>query len=353
MAFELDSLEQSRQQIGRDIETRLPGTGTQTRRTAAGVIAYAQAGAVHGLHAHIAYRERNFLPDERADAEGVERWAGLFGFWYREPTKASGSADLIGAAGAVLPAGTVLQSTQGVLYTTLADVTLTSNTGTAAIEAQDAGAAGNLSEGARLTLLKPVPGIQSTLSVGSGGLGGGADAETLDGLRARVLNRLRNPPKGGSLDDYATWALAAHPSVTRVWVTEYEQGAGSVIVRVVCDNEATPIPSQEVLDAVAAYIGERRQAGRKSVYVLPPVGDPVHYQIRLKPDSSAIRAAVEAELRDLHRREAAPGAALLISHIREAVSIAVGEIDHELIAPLADLAYGTGVMPIFGDIAWL
>lgn len=353
MAFALDSLEQTRLQIGRDIEARLPGTGAQTRRTAVGVLGYAQAGAVHGLHAHIAYRERNFLPDERADAEGVERWAALLGLWYLDATAASGPATVSGAIGAVLPAETLLQSAQGVLYTTQAEVTLTASTGVASLLAQDAGAAGNLAEGARLTLLSPVAGIQSSLTVASPGLAGGADQELFGGLRARVLSRLRNPPQGGSRADYATWALAAHPSVTRVWVTEQEQGAGSVTVRLVSDNEATPIPNSEVLDAVAAYIDERRQAGRVSVYVLPPVGEAVPYQIRLMPDSSNIRAAVEAELRDLHRREAAPGATLLISHIREAISIASGEVDHELQAPLADLPHGTGIMPLFGDITWV
>ncbi|MEZ3186036.1 baseplate J/gp47 family protein [Pseudomonas sp. LM13] len=353
MAFELDSLEQTRQLIARDIETRLPGTGAQTRRTAAGVIAFAQAGAVHGLHAHIAYRERNFLPDERADAEGVERWAGLLGLWYREPTYAAGSAELSGIAGALLAAGTVLQSTQGVLYVTLADATLAGATASVTIRAQEAGAAGNLEPGARLTLLSPTPGVQSTLSVGSAGLTGGADAESLDGLRTRVLNRLRNPPRGGSLADYKTWALDAHPAVTRAWVTEYEQGAGSVTVRLACDNEATPIPSQEVLDAVAAYIDQRRQAGRKSVYVLPPVAAEVLYRIQLKPDTAAIRLAVEAELRDLHRRTSAPGSTLLLSHIREAISTAAGELDHELLAPQSDLTHGAGVMPVFGGIEWL
>jgi len=352
MAFELDSLEQTRLQIGGDIAVRLPGTAAQTRRTAVGVIGYAQAGAVHGLHAHIAYRERNFLPDERADAEGVERWASLLGLWYLDATAASGSATVSGTVGAVLPAGTALQSTQGVLYTTQAEVTLAASTGTVALIAQDTGAAGNLPAGAKLTLLSPVAGINSTLTVEAAGLTGGADQELLAGLGARVLSRLRNPPKGGSRADYATWALEAHPSVTRVWVTEHEQGAGSVTVRLVCDNEATPIPSTEVVDAVALYIGERRQAGRLSVYVLPPVGEEVLYQIHLIPDSSVIRAAVEAELLDLHRREAAPGATLLISHIREAISIAAGEVDHELLVPLADLPHDTGVMPLFGGITW-
>lgn len=353
MAFELDSLEQIRQQIGRDIETWLPGTGAQARRTAAGVIAYALAGAVRGLHAHIQYRERNFLPDERSDAEGVERWAGMLGLWYLEATAASGSAHVSGLAGAVLQAGTLLQSTQGVLFETDAELILTGSTGTVGVTAQVAGSSSNLAEGSKLTLLSPVTGIQVTLTVGAGGLSGGADRQDIDGLRARVLERLRKPPMGGSLSDYARWAKEAHPSVTRVWVTEHEQGAGSVTVRVACDNEATPIPSAEVLDAVAAYIGERRPAGRKSVYVVAQMAELVQYQIQLSPDSTAVRAAVEAELRDLHRREAEPGGTLLISHIREAISIAGGEHDHVLQAPTADLTHGPGTMPVFGGVTWL
>lgn len=353
MAFELDSLEQTRQQIGSDIETYLPGTQAQTRRSAVGVISYAQAGAVRGLQAHIEYRARNFLPDEDADAEGVERWARMFGLWYRDATAAGGNAVVVGTSGAVLPAGTLMQSTQGLVFITDAEVVLVDGAANVGITAQDAGSAGNMVAGAKLTLLNPVPGVQSQLTVAPGDIGGGEDPELLGGLRTRVLNRLRKPPQGGSLADYITWALEAHPSVTRVWVTEHEQGAGSITVRVVCDNEVSPIPSSEVIDAVTAYIDVRRQAGRKSIYVLPPVADLVDYQIKLKPDSSAVRVAVEAELRDLHRREAAPGSNFLISHISEAISIATGEFDHELQSPVADLEYDTGVMPVFGAIAWL
>ena len=181
---------------------------------------------------------------------------------------------------------------------------------------------------------------------------GGADQEALDGLRAQVKRRLSRPPQGGSLLDYETWAKEAHPAVTRAWATEHEQGVGSVIVRVVCDNAESPIPTVEVLEAVAAYISLRRPAGRRSVYILPPVELEVVYQIRLKPDGLAARGAVETELRDLHRREGTPGGRLLISHIREAISTAPGEDDHELIYPAADLVPAVGELPLFGGVSW-
>ncbi|MDX9862130.1 MAG: hypothetical protein RBS99_14555, partial [Rhodospirillales bacterium] len=62
--------------------------------------------------------------------------------------------------------------------------------------------------------------------------------------------------------------------------------------------------------------------------------------------------AIEAEIRDLLRREAEPGGTILLSHIREAISIAAGEYDHALAAPAADLAHDTGEIAVFGGITW-
>ena len=60
----------------------------------------------------------------------------------------------------------------------------------------------------------------------------------------------------------------------------------------------------------------------------------------------------EAELRDLIRREAEPSGTLLISHIREAISVAAGERDHVLVTPAANVECDIGEVPTFGDITW-
>ncbi|VXD04263.1 baseplate J/gp47 family protein [Pseudomonas sp. 9Ag] len=352
MPFPIPTLEQTRQQIGSDIEAHLPGTEARTRRSTLGVLAFAEAGAVQGLHAHIEHRWRNMLPDELADAEGVERWARRYKLWYRDPVGATGQVQLSGAIGATLLAGTSLQYNQELVYTVRESVTLTSATSLATVDARTLGAAGNLPAGARLTLLSPVTGIQAAATVTAGGLTAGIDQETLDGLRARVHRRMAEPPQGGSLTDYETWALESHPAITRAWATEHEQGSGSIVVRIVCDNLDDPIPGAEVLAACAAYIAERRPAGRRSVYVLPPVAEPLQYQIRAVPNTVQVQAAIEAELRDLHRREAAPGGSLLLSHIREAVSVANGERDNSVLSPSADVHLFTGQMSTFGGIAW-
>ncbi|WP_218580146.1 baseplate J/gp47 family protein [Pseudomonas sp. 8Z] len=348
----MPTLVELRDQAAADIETFLPGSDARTRRTVTGVLGHAIAGAAQGLHANIQARERNFLPDDRAEAEGVERWATLLGYWYLDANAAAGPLTVTGSVGAVLSAGTRLQYSDGTEYATTVDLTLTGTTGTVPVEAQVFGAAGNLPVGAKLTLLSPVVGISSTLTVAGSGLTGGADQESLDALRARVLSRLRQPPMGGSAADYETWALEGHAAVTRAWVSPLEQGANTVVVRVVTDNEADLIPTAPVLDTVLAYINVKRPVTAE-VFVVPPIAVPLNFEIQLTPDTAALRALVASALQDLLRREAEPGGTILRTHIAEAISTTVGETDHVLQSPVANVVHAAGEMAVFGSITWL
>ena len=106
------------------------------------------------------------------------------------------------------------------------------------------------------------------------------------------------------------------------------------------------------LAEVKAYIEPLRPVTAE-LYVLAPVHVKVIYSIHLTPDTSAARAAVEAQLRDLHSREAGLGDALLITHIAEAISSARGETDHVLVSPIADVPAGSNELLIFGGCIWL
>lgn len=353
MAFKVPSLPENRDQIATDIEGQLPDSEARTRRSVLGVISTAVAGAVQGLYGKLVAQEKNFLPDEQADASGVERWARMYGFWYTPPTYAGGSAGIKGVIGARVSAGTQVQSKQGVAYRVVADVVLTTATGTVQLAAVEPGAAANQPAGVKLSFLSPVDGLEPTLTVDAQGLGGGTDQEELDGLRGQISVRVQSPPQGGNLRDYEVWALESHPSITRAWATEHEMGIGTVSVRFVCDGQPdSPIPNQDIVDTCAAYIGERRPAGRPGVYVLAPIETPVPFDIRVYPDTEATRSAVTAELRDLFVREAKPAGTLLLSHMREAISVSPGEKDNVLLSPATDLVFTTGLMPVLGDITW-
>ena len=74
------------------------------------------------------------------------------------------------------------------------------------------------------------------------------------------------------------------------------------------------------------------------VTVAAPAASPIAFTINnVEPSTQAVMDAIEAELADLIRRESEPGGTLLVSHIREAISTAQGETDHELTSPTADV----------------
>jgi uncharacterized phage protein gp47/JayE len=88
--------------------------------------------------------------------------------------------------------------------------------------------------------------------------------------------------------------------------------------------------------------------------VLAPTAVPLNFTISgLLPATSAVQAAVVAELQDLLLREAVPGGTLLLSHIRAAISAAAGEDDFVLTAPTANVVHTIGNMAILGTVTWL
>ena len=182
-------------------------------------------------------------------------------------------------------------------------------------------------------------------------LSGGADIETDDALRARLIARIQQPPQGGSDYDYVAWALAVE-GVTRAWCYPAELGLGTVTVRFVRDNDDSLIPDTTEVAAVQAHIDALRPVTAQ-VTVVAPVAVALNFTIGgLDPATSTVRAAVEAELADLILREAVPGGTILLSHIRAAISAAAGENDFTLTSPSANVTRTTGQMTVMGTVTW-
>ncbi|MCF4983906.1 baseplate J/gp47 family protein [Pseudomonas syringae] len=320
------------------------------RQSDARVLSRAHSGAAYGLYGYQDWIADQILPDT-ADEETLERQAILR---LRQPRKvaqaATGTVRFSAAAGAVLDADTVLQFSDGRFYRVTKGVTTVAGNNTTTVEAVDAGVLGNADAGLVMTAVQPVEGIDSTFTVIADGLSGGISQESIESLRARVVRSYRVIPHGGNQDDYVTWALEV-PGVTRAWCVRRFMGPGTVAVFFMRDDQADPIPDAEQLAAVAAYI-EPLHPVTADVYVLAPVQKPVVYTIRLTPDTSAVRAAVEAQLLDLHNREGGLGETLLLTHIAEAISRATGETDHVLVSPVANVTAAANQLLTFGGIQW-
>lgn len=334
-----------------DIEARIPGSDPLLRHSVLGALGRMHAGAVHGLYGNIDFVARQIIP---ATAEGadLERWATVWGVSRTDNAKASGNADFTGSTGAEIPSGLQLQSSNGVEYVTTEAATLDANgEATVAIEASEPGEDGNLDAGAALNLVTPLDGVDGQAFVATGGLTGGSDVEDDETLRERLLQRIQNPPHGGTKADYERWSREV-AGVERVWVVPLYSGDGTVRVWIdETDHDGTELASAALVSDVQAYIDERRPV-TADVTVAAPTVVAQTFDITLVPDDADVRAAVETELDLLFARDAEPEGTILLSRIREAVSIAAGESDNTVNSPTANVTAGTGEILTRGTVTW-
>lgn len=334
-----------------EINASIPGADARLRRSVLGVLARVLAGQTHGLYEYIKWVSRQVIVDT-ASAESLQRHATIWGISRKAATAASGNVTFTGANGSVIPAGTEVRRADGAAYTTTAEATVAAGAATVGVTAAVAGVAGNAVPAIQVGLSSPVAGVNAAAVVAGAGLTGGTDEETDDALRERVLDRIQEPPHGGASFDYLKWARA-FPGVTRAWVYPLELGVGTVTVRFMMDSTyADGIPQAADVAALQAAIDDDRPV-TADVVVVAPVAVPLNFTISgIDPLTAAVKAAVEAELADLIRREAEPAGTILISHIREAISLASGETDHVLELPAANVTHGTGEIAIMGTVTW-
>ncbi|MFJ2713851.1 baseplate J/gp47 family protein [Pseudomonas sp. NPDC087346] len=322
------------------------------RQSDAQVLARTLGGAVYGLYGYLDWISEQILPDS-ADESTLERIASLRLNQPRKPAQvASGTVRFNARIGAVLDVDTLLQASDGRTYKVTASSVLRHGINNTSLAALDAGPVGNAEAGLTLSLVQTIAGIVgNSFVVQPPGLTGGVAEESLESLRARVIRSYRLIPHGGSAQDYETWALEC-PGVTRAWCRGNFLGPGTVGVFVMRDDDVQPIPNEEQLAQVQAYIEPLRPV-TADVNVMAPVQVLVNYKLRITPDTSAVRAAIENQLRDLHNREAGLGETLLLSHINEAISSATGETDHSLVSPSENVTAASNQLLTFGGCEWL
>jgi uncharacterized phage protein gp47/JayE len=348
MGFKRPSLPDLMARVDQDLLSRLPGAqaGLAVRLTQA--LATSQAGVTHGLYGYLQWLERQLFPETCDDdllhlhSAGVPR---------RQAAKASGKAGFEGSNDAVIVVGTKLQL-DGQEYETTEEVVIAAGVATTTVLALEAGAAGDQPPGAALRLVSPLPGVSAAAAVDAEGVRGGADLEAHSSWRDRILQRRARVPRGGAKGDWEGWALDV-PGVTRAWEDPLGMGPGSVVVRIMADDAADgPLPSQQLLEAVMAYIEGRRNV-QAQVYVVAPDTQEFKPQLIVRPDTEDARSAAAQALADLIEREGEPGSTLLISRIRAAISLAPGVDDYDLQAPVADVTHAVGVLPIWGGVTWV
>lgn len=284
--------------------------------------------SVFEVHLLLSAQAAELMPDTAIDM--LERHADIWGVQRLPAVAASGLATFQGLAGTAIPAGTELRTASGISVLTASLATVgVGGTVDARVTAAYPGTAGTLPGGTVLSLLAPIGGlVVQGATVVTAGLTdpAGADLESDEALRARVLARIRTPPRGGAAADYEAWARLTQ-GVERVAVVPGWVGAGSVGVVVAMTGAA--VPDGGTLAAIAATIAPLRPV-TADVHVVPVVRLPINLSIYLTPDTTATRAAVQAAA-DLFFAAVGIGEDFYYSRFSEAISSAGGEYAHAVV----------------------
>lgn len=354
MPYSRSTINEIINRIEANIESRMPGSDAKLRNSIINAIVKSVAAEAHGLYGNLDYLSKQLHPYTATD-EYLDFHANWWKIYRNAAVGSIGNVDFIGTDGVVIPAGTTLQRSDATEFKTDVDVTIVAGIATVAVTAVVAGQGGNTAAASTLTLSSPITGVTSEATVDANGLTGGTDIETDDALRDRLRERIQRTPQGGAEVDYHKWAKEIS-GVTRTWVFPQWLGVGTVGVFFVRDDDASSIPDASEVTTVQDYIDSVRPV-TADVTLIAPTEAAQAMTIQLSPNDADTQTSVEASLKDMLRREAnvedgTGSGEILLSHIREAISIATGEDDHVLVSPVADITPNTGELVTLGAITW-
>lgn len=379
--FTIDEQSTIVERVADDVKSHVPGADVRLRRRISRAVALALGGVSYVLHKFALNIAKETLPD-CASETGVKRWQSMFGLADINPAKATGPILFTGVDTTVVPAGTETVRGDSKLYTTDAAGTIGSVTPgeiSIASTASVAGADGNADAGVVVTLTTPIAGVDTSATVDTGDIDGGISEETVEPRRTRVLERMADPPQGGSDADYVGWVKEAVGNVRKVFVSPNEPSIGHVTIRFILEpatgDPVDAIPStQQAQDAEDFIVGTVAEDFKDAAAPVPVVGDanfrvairtsPTHLDPQsvtftlsaLDPNTTTVQTAIDDALKALLLQRGEPGGTIKLSQIIGAIDAAPGEESHTLSlvdggAP-ADVTIGADSFPTFGGVTY-
>lgn len=198
--LKIKSVEEIRDDYLRTYRNGLIKRGIADPNVSEGTEAYTKATAlaqqVYVASANVPLAANAQMADS-ALGDDLSRVAAIYKLALRPPGPSAGPLVLAASvtSSIAIPGGAGLIDPSGLAYTVVTGGSYAAGQ-SIPIASTDTGAATNLTAGTVLRWVSPPPYVNTTALVGIGGLTGGIDAEDIEGLRARVLERLQNPPNG-------------------------------------------------------------------------------------------------------------------------------------------------------------
>jgi len=238
--------------------------------------------------------------------------------------------------------------------------TVSFTTASVAVDSEDFGAAVNLDAGTQLRLQSPLGGVDDTLTVDFGAIGGGTDQESEGSLRGRTLDRIQNPV--AMFNVAAITGIAKEiPGVTRVFVEEITPDVGQVTVYFMRDNDLNPIPTGSEVNKVKDIILTIKPAVTATVDVIvnAPVGVPVDFTFSgITPNTVTMKTAVSANLRQFFDERTTVGVNVDQDAYRSAIFNTVDTVTGDVVstftlsAPTGDVTIAAGEIGTLGAVVY-
>ena len=379
MPFKRKTLSELREENRQFMQAELKNVGALLRFGNLKVLADMDAGMAHLHYAYLDYIALQTNPFTATD-EWVAGWMALKQTYRKAATASqSSSVEATGTSGARLPAGTVLNRSDGYQYVTDAELIIgAGKKGTTTITAilpdltddsTGGGSNGNADAGTILTLDANVSGVDNSLTLVDPATGG-ADIEGVEDFRQRGLLAYQNPPQGGSDADYKKWALAVS-GVTRAWIKRRGMGVGSVVIYIMCDGNDTTnngfptgtdgVSSLEDWGVIKATGDQGRvadyiyplQADTAIIYVCSPIKKIVDLTISGIPDASSetIQAITDAiNLLFFDNGNPDGSGKIYLSDVNGVLSQVEGSTGYVLESPTQNIVLDTGELPLLGEV---
>lgn len=216
----------------------------------------------------------------------------------------------------------------------------------------------NQDAGAELNLQSPIVGVDNEANVDYGAIGGGTDQETDAELQVRLVTLIQNPIAHFNVAEIDAQAKKI-AGVTRVFIDEATPEEGQVTIYFMRDNDANPIPTGSEVTTVKNKILEIKPANTADadVIVNAPTGITVDFTFSaLSPDTSTMRSAIEANLRQFFDERTSVGVDIDEDSYRAAVfntvDTATGDVvtSFSLTVPSGDIVMPSGQIGVLGGV---
>ncbi|NLS02329.1 baseplate J/gp47 family protein [Rhizobium sp. P32RR-XVIII] len=358
MAWKIRSLSDASARIRGAFRQYIPGSDSALKNSFVTIVAKVLAGLSHEFELRIAYLAKQLFLTT-ATGQFLALLCAEIGIYRKQASAASGMVTGTAASSTTYPAGIRLISGNITYVSTAVATSAADGTLSLPVTSEAKGAAANRDADGALSLADPLlfPDLGQEWTVTIGGLGGGADIESDESLRARGLQRKRNPPGGGTLTDYERIVLGVS-GVLAAWAFRSANNPGGVYVYFLFGGRANSIPISSDVETVQAAIDAQRLIRVDDSVAVPPVARPIDVTINgLAGDTSDIRIAIEAAISAMFVTRCRPGIVgntftVSLSWINEAISGVSGEDRHVLAAPVADIVLTGGQFPVLGTVTY-